>query len=393
MSVKLAEGVYWVGAIDWNLRYCGSYETPLGTTYNAYLIVDEKIVLIDCVKHTHSVEMIERIREIVDPKDIDYLIVNHAEPDHAGNIEDVLKIAPRAEIICSKRAEDSLHGYYKIDRPLKIVKTGDSLNIGKRNLIFVEAQMLHWPDNMMTYLKEDHILFSNDPFGQHIATTERFVDQIGEGIVMDHASRYYAQIVLPYSQLVLKKLEEVKGLNVPIDMICPAHGLIWDKKPERIINAYAKWASGETEKRAVIIFDTMWGSTDKMAREIARGLMDNGVQTTVYPVRFSEWSLMIRDVMLSKILLFGSATLNMTMMPVLRGILEFIKGLRPPGTKIAAAFESYGWGGGAYKNLIQTLKEMKFEVVEPGPRSKWVPQEEQLIECYEFGKQLAQKIK
>ncbi|MFB0563859.1 MAG: FprA family A-type flavoprotein [Candidatus Lokiarchaeia archaeon] len=393
MSVKLAEGVYWVGAIDWNLRFCGSYETPLGTTYNAYLIVDEKIVLIDAVKHTHSVEMIERIREIVDPKDIDYYIVNHAEPDHAGNFEEILKLAPKAEIICSKRAEDSLNGYYKLDRPLKIVKTGDELNIGKRNLVFIEAQMLHWPDNMMTYLKEDHILFSNDPFGQHIATTERFVDEVGEGIVMDQAARYYAQIVLPYSALVLKKLEEVKSLNVPIDMICPAHGLIWDKKPERIINAYAKWASGEVEDRAVIIFDTMWGSTDMMAREIARGLMDSGVQTTVYRVRFSEWSLMIRDVMLSKILLFGSATLNMTMMPVLRGVLEFIKGLRPPGTKIAAAFESYGWGGGAYKNLIQVLKEMKFEVVEPGPRSKWVPKEEQLKECYEFGKQLAQKVK
>lgn len=385
--------MYWVGAIDWNLRFCGSYETPLGTTYNAYLIVDEKIVLIDAVKHTHSVEMIERIREIVDPKDIDYYIVNHAEPDHAGNFEEILKLAPKAEIICSKRAEDSLNGYYKLDRPLKIVKTGDELNIGKRNLVFIEAQMLHWPDNMMTYLKEDHILFSNDPFGQHIATTERFVDEVGEGIVMDQAARYYAQIVLPYSALVLKKLEEVKSLNVPIDMICPAHGLIWDKKPERIINAYAKWASGEVEDRAVIIFDTMWGSTDMMAREIARGLMDSGVQTTVYRVRFSEWSLMIRDVMLSKILLFGSATLNMTMMPVLRGVLEFIKGLRPPGTKIAAAFESYGWGGGAYKNLIQVLKEMKFEVVEPGPRSKWVPKEEQLKECYEFGKQLAQKVK
>ncbi len=393
MSVKLAEGVYWVGAIDWNLRFCGSYETPLGTTYNSYLIVDDKIVLIDGVKHTHSVEMIERVREIVDPKDIDYFIVNHAEPDHAGNFEEILNLAPKAEVICSKRAEDSINGYYNLDRPLKIVKTGDELNIGKRNLVFIEAQMLHWPDNMMTYLKEDHILFSNDPFGQHIASTERFVDEVGEQIVMEHASRYYAQIVLPYSQLVLKKLEEVQSLNVPIDMICPAHGLIWDKKPERIINAYAKWASGEVEDRAVIIFDTMWGSTDTMAREIARGLMESGVQTTVYRVRFSEWSLMIRDVMLSKLVIIGSATLNMTMMPVLRGILEFIKGLRPPGTKIAAAFGSFGWGGGAVKNIIQTLKEMKFEVVEPGLQFKWVPREEQLKESYEYGKQLAQKIK
>lgn len=393
MSVKLAEGVYWVGAIDWNLRYCGSYQTPLGTTYNAYLIVDKKIVLIDGVKHTHSLEMIERVKEIIDPKNIDYLVVNHAEPDHAGNIEDVLKLAPKAEIICSKRAEDSLRGYYKIDRPLKIVKTGDTLNIGNRNLVFVEAQMLHWPDNMMTYLKEDHILFSNDPFGQHLATTERFVDEVGEQIIMDHAARYYAQIVLLYSQLVLKKLEEVKNLNVPIDMICPAHGLIWNKKPERIINAYTKWAKGEAENRAVIIFDTMWGSTDIMAREISRALMDSGVQVTVYPVRFSDWGLIIRDVMLSKIILIGSATLNMTMMPVVRGIMEFIKGLRPPGTKIAAAFGSFGWGGGAVKNIIEVLKEMKFEVVEPGLQFKWVPKEEQLKECYEYGKQIAQKIK
>ncbi|MEM2145367.1 MAG: flavodoxin domain-containing protein, partial [Candidatus Jordarchaeaceae archaeon] len=285
------------------------------------------------------------------------------------------------------------HGYYKIDRPLKIVKTGDTLNIGNRNLVFIEAQMLHWPDNMMTYLKEDHILFSNDPFGQHIATTERFVDEVGEQIVMDHAARYYAQIVLVYSQLVLKKLEEVKNLNVPIGMICPAHGLIWNKKPERIINAYAKWAKGEAENKAVIIYDSMWGSTDIMAREISRGLMDSGVQVTIYPVRFSDWGLIIRDVMLSKIILIGSATLNMTMMPALRGILEFIKGLRPPGTKIAAAFGSFGWGGGAVKNIIEVLKEMKFEVVEPGLQFKWVPKEEQLKQCYEYGKQLAQKIK
>ncbi|MEM3511638.1 MAG: MBL fold metallo-hydrolase [Candidatus Jordarchaeales archaeon] len=392
LALRVAEGVYWVGAVDWNLRFCGSYTTPLGTSYNAYLVMDKKTVLIDTVKGTHTMEMIRRIKSVVDPEKIDYFIVNHAELDHAGAFKEVLRFAPNAEIICSDRGRDSLRGHFDFDRELTIVKTGDELNIGKKNLVFIEARMLHWPDNMMTYLKEDRILFSNDPFGQHLATSQRFADELDERFIMDHAARYYAQIVMPYSQLVLKKLEEVKALKVPIDMICPAHGVIWRKNPEKILEAYERWAKGEAEDRAVIYFDTMWGSTDLMAREIARGITDSGVPVSVYNTRTSEWSIMARDLLLSKIVLVGSATLNMTMMPSVAGVLAFFKSLRPP-PKIASAFGSFGWGGGAVRDIINTLKEMKFNVVEPGLQFKWVPRDEQLKECYEFGRQIAQKIK
>ncbi len=333
-KIELAKGVYWVGAIDWNLRDFHGYTTPRGGTYNAYLIVDEKIALVDTVKHGFAERMLDRIREIIDPASIDYVIANHVEMDHSGSLPDMMKIVANAELICTEKGKEGLIRHFKGNWNFRTVKTGDELKLGKKTLSFITAPMLHWPDNMFTYIKEDKILLSNDGFGQHLASSFRFDENICSLVgyecdtVMDEAAKYYANILMPFGGIILKKIEEVQKLGIEIKMIAPAHGMIWTD-PGKIIDAYIKWAKGETKQKVLIIYDTMWNSTETMANEILRGVSDSGVEVALFHLRRNDWSEIVKEVLESKAILIGSPTLNNGMFPTVGGFLTYLLGLRP----------------------------------------------------------------
>ena len=387
-SIKILPGIYWVGAIDWNLRFCGSYSTPRGTTYNAYLIIDEKIALIDSVKDGFEDEMLERIKEVVDPAKIDYIICQHSEMDHSGALPKLMEIATRAKVIATQEGKDALAAQFGTNWNAQTVKTADTLSLGNKTLMFIEAKMLHWPDNMFTYVKEDCILFPNDAFGQHIATFQRFEDEIGP-VAIEEATKYFAVIVSVYANIVQEKIKEIENMGIDIKMIAPAHGLIW-RQPQKIIEAYKRWSRGEGGRRITIIFDTMWRSTEKMANEIARGISHEGVEARVFNLRNSDWSEMIKEIIESRLIAVGSPTLNMGMYTTVGGFLTFLKGIRPLNKK-AVAFGSYGWGKGAVKAINKELIEMKFDVLE-GLEIKYIPHKEELLECFEFGRKLAKEI-
>lgn len=387
-AVKISPGIYWVGAIDWNLRFCGSYNTPRGTTYNAYLIVDEKIALIDSVKNGFENEMLARIKEIIDPVKIDYVISQHAERDHAGAMPELMKVATRAKVIATKAGKSSLFANYGSDWGAKVVKTGDKLELGKKTLMFIEAAMLHWPDSMFTYLKEDGILFPNDAFGQHIATHKRYYDEVGFA-AMEEATKYFAVIVSVYSPIVQNKIKEIEDMGIDIKMIAPSHGVIW-REPKTIIDDYKKWSSGKAGRKVTVVFDTMWQSTETMAQEIVRGISHENVEVCLFNLRTSDWSMIIKDVIESRLIVVGSPTLNMGMYPTVGGFLTFLKGIRPSNKK-AAAFGSYGWGKGAVKTINGELEKMKFTVLE-SLEIQYVPRKEDLTTCFEFGRRLTKQI-
>lgn len=387
-AIKILPDIYWVGAIDWNLRFCGSYSTPRGTTYNAYLIVDKKIALIDSVKDGFEDEMLARIKEIVEPEKIDYIICQHSEMDHSGALPKLMEIATKAKVIATQEAKDALLAHYGTNWSAQTVKTADKLSLGNKELMFIEAKMLHWPDNMFTYVKQDGILFPNDTFGQHIATFQRFEDEIGP-VVIEEATKYFAVIVSVYANIVQEKIKEIENMGINIKMIAPAHGLIW-RQPQKIIDAYKRWSSGEAGRKITIIFDTMWHSTEKMANEIARGISHEGVEARVFNLRNSDWSEMIKEIIESRLIAVGSPTLNMGMYTTVGGFLTFLKGIRPLNKK-AVAFGSFGWGRGAVKAINEELTRIKFNVLE-GLEIKYIPHKEQMLECFEFGRKLAQEI-
>jgi flavorubredoxin len=386
MKVELAKGVYWVGAIDWNLRFCGSYNTPRGTTYNAYLVVSDKIALVDTVKTGFDREMLKRIEEIVDPSKIDYVVCNHIELDHSGAMPSLMEVAENAEVIATKAGKDGLRLHFQQDWDARVVKTGDTLSLGDKTMMFIEAAMLHWPDSMFTYLVEDRILMPNDAFGGHIATHHRFEDEVGPAAI-EEATKYFAVIVSVYSSLVQKKLKELRDMNIPVDMIAPAHGVIW-RDPGKILDAYDKWSRGEAKNKVTVVFDTMWRSTGMMASEITRGIASKDVEVRLFNLRTSDWSEIIKEIVDSRVIVVGSPTLNMGMYPTVGGFLTFLRGIRPPNKK-AAAFGSYGWGKGAVRDINEQLEKMKFEVL-PSLEIKYVPGDDGLRKCYEFGQSIAE---
>lgn len=387
--VKIAPDIYWVGAIDWNLRFCGSYNTPRGTTYNSYLILDDKITLIDTVKAGFEMEMFEKIREIIDPAKIDYVISQHSEYDHSGALPELMKVATKAKVICTQAGKDGLLSHFGTNWDAQAVKTGDRLKLGKKTLMFIEAKMLHWPDNMFTFAKEDKILFSNDAFGQHIATAQRFDDEVDQA-AFEEFTKYFAVIVSLYSNMVQEKIKEIEEMALDIKMIAPAHGVIW-RGPEKILGAYKKWSSGEAQRKATIVYDTMWRSTATMADEIARGLISEGVPARVFNLRSSDWTEIIRDIIESRLILIGSPVLNMNLYPTVGGFLTFLKGIRPPNKK-AAAFGSYGWSKGlSIKMINDELEKIGFKVLE-GIDIKYIPFQQERNECFEFGRKLAKEI-
>jgi anaerobic nitric oxide reductase flavorubredoxin len=393
VKVTLKEGISWVGVIDWDLRDFHGYVTNRGTTYNAYLIQDEKTALVDTVKSTFADELVRNITEHTSFDKIDYIIVNHVEMDHSSSLPIIAKLASNARIFASVRGKDELIEHYgKEFERVETVKTGDELKVGKKTLRFIEAPMLHWPDSMFTYLVEDKILMPNDAFGQHLASSERFDDEVDEHVLMEEATIYYSNILMPLAPLITRKIQEVVAMKIPIDMIAPSHGIIWRKDPMKIVNAYLNWSAGATKNKVVIVFDTMWHSTDKMARAIANGIASEGVDVKMVKLRSSPNSEAITEVLDAKAVLVGSPTLNNQMFPTLSSFLTYATGLKPKG-KLWGFFGSYGWGGGAVRGMIEMVKKAGFDVMEPGLEIKFVPDNDDLKRCVEFGRQVAQKIK
>ncbi len=393
VNVVLKEGVNWVGVVDWNLRDFHGYITSRGSSYNAYLISDEKIALVDTVKINFCNELIEHISELTSLEKIDYIIVNHVEMDHSSSLPIIAKLAKNAKIIASQRGKDALIEHYGADfNMVETVKTGDELKLGKRTLRFLEAPMLHWPDSMFTYIVEDQILMPNDAFGQHFASSGRFDDEVDECALMEEARTYYANILMPFAPLITRKIQEVVQMGIPIEMIAPSHGIIWRKDPSKIINAYLDWSSSMAKQKAVVVFDTMWGSTDKMARAIADGITSGGVEVELFKLRATDNTDVVTEILDAKAVVVGSPTLNNQMFPSLGSFLTYITGLKPKG-KLWCFFGSYGWGGGAVRDMVEMAKKAGFEVHEPSIEIKYVPDMEDLKKCFDFGQQIAQKIK
>ena len=390
--VDLAQGISWVGVVDWNIRDFHGYITRRGSSYNSYLILDKKIALVDTVKHTFSKEFIKKIRQIIDLEKIDYIIINHVEMDHSSSLPIIANLAKKATIITSQRGKNAIIEHYGTDFGVKTVKTGDEIDLGNRTLKFVEAPMLHWPDSMFTYIIEEKILLSNDAFGQHLASTSRFDDQVDEHVLMEEALTYYANILMPFGSMISSKIQEVVKMGIAPKIIAPSHGVIWRKNPSKIIQSYLDWSAGKTEQKAVVVFDTMWGSTDKMARAITEGLASQGVDVKLLKLRAAVKSEVVAEILESKAVIVGSPTLNNQMYPSLSSFLTYITGLKPKG-KLWSFFGSYGWSRGAVKSMTEMAKKAGFEIFDASLEVKFVPNQEDLQKSFDFGKQIAIKIK
>jgi flavorubredoxin len=389
--VEIAKDIFWVGVIDWNIRDFHGYSTYEGSTYNAYLIMDEKITLIDTVKKEFANVLMENIRHVVDPKKIDYVISNHTEMDHSGGLASVMhRVGEDKPLYCSKMGHKNLSKHFPQKWNYQPVENGGELSIGKKTLTFMETRMLHWPDSMFTYAKEDKVLFSSDAFGQHYAGLERFDDEVGDAI-MPHAKKYFANILLLYSPLILKLVAKVKDMGLALDMICPDHGIIWRRDPMKIISAYVDWSEQKPKRKALVIYDTMWHSTEKMAEEIVEALGREGVDARPMHLRSCHRSDIMTEVLDAGAVIVGSPTLNNGLFPTVSDFLTYMKGLKPIN-KVGAAFGSYGWSGEAVKLINKELEEMKFNVVDRGLRIQYVPDEKGVEACHELGKAIAQAL-
>ena len=394
MTVELKEGVYWVGVVDWNIKqfHGHEYSTHRGTTYNAYLIIDEKIALVDTVWSPYSQEMIENIGKIIDIKKIDYVIANHAEVDHSGGLPELMKLIPDATVVVSEKGRESIPKHYHEDWNFKVVKTGDSISLGKNSLVFVAAPMLHWPDSMFTYLTGKNILMPNDAFGMHFASSSRFNDEVDEIEVYQEAIKFYANILTPFSDLVIRKIDEFKKLNIPVDIIAPSHGIIWRKDPMQIVQKYYEWAQGKNDGSAVIVYDTMWKATEKMGEAIAEGLEKEGIKYKFFNMAVCDRNDVLTEIFKTKGIIIGSPALNNGLLPTIMPILEDLKGLKFKN-KVGAAFGSFGWSGENVKIIEETLEKAKIKILQEGIKFKWQPSKEELEKCVEFGKSFAQKMK
>lgn len=392
MSFKIKENISWVGKVDWELvKFHGEeYSTHKGSSYNSYLVRDEKTVLIDTVWLPYAKEFVENLQKEIDLKQIDYIIANHGEVDHSGSLPELMRHIPDTPIYCTANAVKSLKGQYHEDWNFKVVKTGDKLNIGSKEFIFIEAPLLHWPDTMFSYLTGDNILFSNDAFGEHLASEYMFNDLVDQAELHAEGMKYYANILNPFSKLVDKKIKEFVALNLPLHMICPSHGVIWRDNPMQIVNQYVEWANQYQENQITILYDTMWDGTRKMAEGIAQGirLADPSVNVKLFNSARRSKNDIITEVFKSKAIAVGSPTVNKGVLSSIAGILEEIQGLRFTNKK-AVAFGTYGWSGESVKLINEKLKESGFEVINDGLKQLWNPDSQGLAACIQLGKQIA----
>jgi len=391
-AIKVSDHVYWVGAIDWTIRDFHGYTTPHGSTYNAYLVMAEDITLIDTVKAPFKDEMLSRIRSVVEPSKIKYIISNHSEMDHSGCLPEIIDFIKPQKVFASTIGVKTLKELFHDQHEITPVKDGETLSMGNMELTFMETRMIHWPDSMFTYLAKDELLFSQDAFGMHLATLERFADEIPAATLEYEGATYYANIVLPYSPIVLKALEKVAASGLKIKIIAPDHGPIWLKDIGRIIELYKKWASQKPTAKAVVVYATMWHSTEKMARAISEALAQAGVKVKLLSMNETHRSEVVYEVLDAGALIVGSPTLNNNILPQMADVMTYLKGLKPANL-IGAAFGSYGWSGESVKNLEAMLKEMKVEIAAEAVSVKNVPGSYVLEKCHELGKTIAAELK
>lgn len=368
-ALEIKKGIYWIGAIDWDLRNFHGYLTQRGSTYNAYLVIDEKITLIDTVKHYMFDEMLARIKSVIDPAKIDIIVSNHVEMDHSGCLPKIAELAKKAVIITSPNGEKGLKMHYGDGLNLKVVNSGESISLGKRTLTFVHTQMVHWPDSMVTYMPEERLLLPNDAFGQHVASTQRFDDDLGWDIAREEAAKYYANIVLPYGAQVNKALDALSGLA--IDMIAPSHGIIWRSHIKDILPLYRKWANYEADKKAVVVYDTMWESTKKMAMAVKEAFELKDIPVIPMDLKNCHISDIMTEILEAKYICVGSPTLNNGMLPTVAAFLSYMKGLAPK-KRVGLAFGSYGWGGQSIPQIEEVLKSCGFDMLE-SVKTQYVP--------------------
>jgi flavorubredoxin len=393
LSFKIKNNVLWVGKVDWELRkfHGNEYSTHRGSTYNSYLIKEEKTVLIDTVWMPFSKEFVENLSKEIDLEKIDYVIANHAEIDHSGSLPELMKHIPNTPIYCTANGVKSLKGHYHKDWNFQVVKTGDTLDLGNgKQLIFVEMRMLHWPDSMACYLTGDNILFSNDAFGQHYASEYMYNDLVDQDELFTECIKYYANILTPFSALVDKKIKEVLALNIPIDIIATSHGVIWRDNPTQIVEKYLSWANDYQENQITILYDTMWDGTKRMAEAITKGIreIDKKVNVKLYHIAKTDKNDIITEIFKSRIILVGSPTIGGGILSGVAEILEMIKGMRFKNKK-AASFGCYGWSGESIKIIKEHLEKSGFSVINDGIRALWNPDNKSLEKCLEFGREIA----
>ncbi len=391
-TTEIKSDLFWTGVVDWNLRDFHGYSTEKGSTYNAYIIRAAKTVLFDTVKKGFTSEFLDNIRLIIDPESIDYIVVNHAEMDHSGALPEIMEIVKPEKVFCTAPGKKALEAHFGVcDWPFEIIKDSDTVDLGGKTVRFIGTAMLHWPESMASFIPEDNILISNDIFGQHWATSERFDDEVDQGELFMQAAKYYANIFLPTSGAAKKLLAKLDDLGINPDMLLVDHGLIWRSKVDEIIAAYKRWSSGETNPAAIIIYDTMWESTLKMARAIAREIAGDGVSVKLYDLRYNHRSDIMTDILEAKAVILGSPVLGKTVLPKMAAMLSYMKALRP-FDKIGAAFGSYGWSDTSVKHLTEALEEIKFEIIDPGVSAQYVPDQDDLSKCKNFGKRIKEEI-
>ena len=388
-AVQVTDKVYWVGAVDWDIRDFHGYSTDHGTTYNAYLVMGDKPTLVDTVKAPFCDEMLSRISSVCDPKSIRFVVSNHAEMDHSGSLPELISLVKPEKVFASAMGVKALQAHFHWDVPVQAVKDGETLDLGADRLAFTETRMLHWPDSMFSYLQGAGVLFSNDAFGMHLAASRRFDDETPDWTY--EAAKYYANILLPYSDLVLALLAKLAQAGLAPKIIAPDHGPIWRKDPARILSLWAQWAAQKPADKAVVVFDTMWGSTEKLARAAADGLAAGGTTAVVMPLRGSHRSDVATEFLDAGALLVGSPTINKQMFPTVADVLTYLKGLRRKGLQ-GAAFGSYGWAGEAVKQVNDSLLEMGAAALD-GVKCQYVPDAAALEAAHAFGRRVAAKLK
>jgi flavorubredoxin len=390
-AVRVTERVHWVGAIDWELRSFHGYSTPRGTSYNAFLIVADEITLVDTVRAPFMDEMMSRIASVVDPSEIRNVISTHAEMDHSGCLPRLLHTVRPERLMASVQGERALREHFHWDQKVQVVKEGERLALGGANVRFLQAPMLHWPDSMFAYLEGDGVLFSNDVFGMHLAGTERFADEVDGAQLLYEAAKYYANVLLPFSPQMTKILDKLRASDLGFSVIAPDHGPIRREEPEQLLELYSSWAAQRPTRKAVVVFDTMWQSTARMAGAIAEGLASSGIGVKFMPLDGSDRSDVAAELLEAGALLVGSPTINNQVYPTVAGLVSYLKGLRPRNL-VGAAFGSYGWNGQAVAKLDEALLEMGVELAEEGLRVCYVPDQQALAECRSFGTRVAAKL-
>lgn len=390
---KVSDNIYWVGAVDWNIRDFHGYSTEQGTTYNAFLVLADKITLIDTVKAPFKDEMLSRISSVIDLGDISYIISNHSEKDHSGCLPEIIDRVKPQKVFASVMGVKALSRHFHKIGDIIPVKDGESISLGNMDVTFIETRMIHWPDSMFSYLPKDKILFSSDAFGMHLASSTRFADEIDDHILKFEGEKYFANILLPYSPLILKLLEKVSGIGLQINMILPDHGPIWRKKEDikKVLNFYSIWAEQKTCKKAIIIYDTMWQSTEKMAHMIAEGLTQGYADVKLMSLKSVHRSDVAKEMLECGALIVGSPTLNNDIFPTVAVVMSYLKGLRPKNL-IGAAFGSFGWSGEAVSKLEKIMAEMNIELAGESISVQYVPDDDTLERCFNLGKRIAEKL-